>query len=79
MPLYFREAEEPAWLDNIDLCPFKEILKRILYQTIESIADSQWELRRMGQQVSYEFLLFETIWLWIRNLPCNSVWMTSAS
>ena len=30
-----------------------DLLQTVLYQTIQSMADASWELRRMGQQVGY--------------------------
>lgn len=33
------------------------LLERIFYQTVECLADTQWELRRMGQQVSLQSML----------------------
>lgn len=36
---------------SVQLTPLKQTLTRILLQTIESLADSQWELRRITKQV----------------------------
>lgn len=40
------------WMTSVQLTPLKQTLKRILLQTVESLGDSQWELRRITKQVS---------------------------
>lgn len=42
---------EENWMISVQLTPLKQTLTRILLQTIESLADSQWELRRITKQV----------------------------
>ena len=44
-------ANEEDWFVDTELSSMAELLKNILYQTIQSMADASWELRRMGQQV----------------------------
>lgn len=40
-----------SWLQRQDVTSLSSSLVRILHQTLECLADSRWELRRMAQQV----------------------------
>ena len=42
---------DPDWVNSLELQRLSELLELIFYQTVESMADVRWELRRMGQQV----------------------------
>ncbi|XP_055997933.1 uncharacterized protein LOC125653195 isoform X2 [Ostrea edulis] len=62
---------EEDWMASVQLTPLKQTLTRILLQTIESLADSQWELRRITKQVLpclaevirwYDINILEEIW-----------------
>ena len=44
-------AAKPATSEQLE--DLAMLLERIFYQTVESLADSRWELRRMSQQVVY--------------------------
>ncbi|XP_062613685.1 uncharacterized protein LOC134275417 [Saccostrea cucullata] len=46
-----KTTTEEDWMVRVQLTPLKHTLTRILLQTIESLADSQWELRRITKQV----------------------------
>ena len=39
------------WLNDVVMEKFSVLVERILYQTVECLADDRWELRRMGTQV----------------------------
>lgn len=43
--------EVPSWTNDLRLGTLSSVLCQVLLQTIECLADSRWELRRMGQQV----------------------------
>ncbi|XP_013392533.1 uncharacterized protein LOC106160455 [Lingula anatina] len=67
----FPDDREPAWLSNLELKPLSTLLKNMLYQTVECLADTRWELRRMGQQVLpcvvevirwYDMAILEELW-----------------
>ncbi|KAL3860307.1 hypothetical protein ACJMK2_010446 [Sinanodonta woodiana] len=60
-----------TWLQKEELQPMSHILKVILYQTAESLADPQWEVRRIANQVLpclaevirwYKMELMEIFW-----------------
>ena len=42
---------DPVWLNDVVMEKFSVVLERVLYQTVECLADDRWELRRMGTQV----------------------------
>ena len=44
-------VNEEDWFVDTELSSMAELLQTILYQTVQSMADASWELRRMGQQV----------------------------
>ena len=46
-------GSDEDWFVDTELSSMAELLQTILYQTIQSMADASWELRRMGQQVGY--------------------------
>ena len=56
-----RVTNEEDWMVTVELSPLRQTLTRILLQTIESLADSQWELRRITKQVRFQ-------------LSCNKCW-----
>ncbi|XP_066932018.1 uncharacterized protein [Clytia hemisphaerica] len=39
------------WLNEQDYVPFRHLIKQMLLQTIESLEDQRWELRRMSLQL----------------------------
>ncbi|KAJ7383197.1 hypothetical protein OS493_030355 [Desmophyllum pertusum] len=43
--------EVPQWTNALQLGTLSSVLSQVVLQTIECLADSRWELRRMGQQV----------------------------
>ncbi|XP_033117348.1 uncharacterized protein LOC117117218 isoform X2 [Anneissia japonica] len=43
-------STQPDWLKHVHLEEFSSILKQILLQTIHCLANTRWELRRMGEQ-----------------------------
>nr|XP_022344408.1 uncharacterized protein LOC111137294 isoform X2 [Crassostrea virginica] len=64
-------TNEEDWMVTVELSPLRQTLTRILLQTIESLADSQWELRRITKQVLpclaevirwYNIDILEDIW-----------------
>eukprot|EP01135_Chromosphaera_perkinsii_P001247 Nk52_evm20s163 gene=Nk52_evmTU20s163 len=68
-----KESEFAAtgWLEEISFDPFSEILMSIWLQTAESLGDSRWELRRMGDQLmplvvevifAYNVRILYTLW-----------------
>ena len=44
-----------GWMDRESLQDMSRILKVILYQTAESLGHSQWELRRIANQVMLRY------------------------
>ncbi|CAD5110885.1 DgyrCDS250 [Dimorphilus gyrociliatus] len=61
----------PEWLTKINLTSFDEIFLVILDQTVQCLADSCWELRRMAAQLLpvvvealrwYDMNILETVW-----------------
>ncbi|KAK3746389.1 hypothetical protein QZH41_018199, partial [Actinostola sp. cb2023] len=61
----------PRWATQLELETLTCILTQILFQTIECLADSRWELRRMGQQLLP--LVTETI-RWFNMAPLGYLW-----
>ncbi|XP_048576620.1 uncharacterized protein LOC5501449 isoform X2 [Nematostella vectensis] len=61
----------PQWAASLELETLASILFQILCQTIESLADSRWELRRMGQQLLP--LVTETL-RWFNMTPLSYLW-----
>ncbi|KAI8504645.1 hypothetical protein Bbelb_177630 [Branchiostoma belcheri] len=51
--------DDESWVGDVQFEQFSTVLRQMLYQTVECLADSRWELRRMSQQVLP--LLSETI------------------
>ena len=47
-----RSLEEELWWEELEVGTLSELLKKMLYQTVECLADARWEIRRMGQQVN---------------------------
>ncbi|CAB4014275.1 uncharacterized protein LOC113682722 isoform X2, partial [Paramuricea clavata] len=43
--------KDGIWITSIHFDSFHKILTQILYQTIECLEDTRWELRRMSQQI----------------------------
>ncbi|XP_071958433.1 uncharacterized protein [Antedon mediterranea] len=44
------DVGQPEWLKHVHLEEFSAILKQMLMQTIHCLANTRWELRRMGEQ-----------------------------
>jgi len=65
-----------GWMEKESLQEMSRILKVILYQTAECLAHSQWELRRIANQVTSHKLLLcrllKTRFHLIGNIDLNS-------
>jgi hypothetical protein len=47
------------WISSLKLKSFSDLLRLILQQTVESLSDGRWEVRRMGQQVDPFILILQ--------------------
>ncbi|XP_067055550.1 uncharacterized protein [Acropora muricata] len=63
--------ELPAWTNDLQLGTLSSVLRQVLLQTIECLADTRWELRRMGQQV---LPLVTEVIRWFDIKPLEILW-----
>ncbi|XP_078607662.1 uncharacterized protein LOC144879770 isoform X1 [Branchiostoma floridae x Branchiostoma japonicum] len=68
-----RNHDDESWVEDVQFEQFSTVLRQMLYQTVECLADSRWELRRMSQQVLP--LLSETI-RWYNLSILEDLWDT---
>ncbi|XP_031558056.1 uncharacterized protein LOC116294568 isoform X2 [Actinia tenebrosa] len=61
----------PEWAVHLELESLTCVLTQILFQTVECLGDSRWELRRMGQQLLP--VVAETI-RWFNMAPLAYLW-----
>lgn len=63
--------EVPQWTNALQLGTLSSVLCQVLLQTIECLADTRWELRRMGQQV---LPLVTEVMRWFDIRPLEILW-----
>ncbi|KAL9974515.1 hypothetical protein ACROYT_G011559 [Oculina patagonica] len=65
------EDEVPQWTNALQLGTLSSVLSQVVLQTIECLADTRWELRRMGQQV---LPLATEVVRWFDMKPLEILW-----
>ncbi|XP_022803924.1 uncharacterized protein LOC111341234 isoform X4 [Stylophora pistillata] len=63
--------EVPPWTNALQLGPLSSVLSQVFLQTVECLADTRWELRRMGQQV---LPLATEVVRWFDMKPLEILW-----
>lgn len=63
--------EDPQWTNALQLGPLSSVLSQVFLQTVECLADTRWELRRMGQQV---LPLATEVVRWFDMKPLEILW-----
>jgi len=65
------EDDVPQWTNVLQIGTLSSVLSQVVLQTIECLADSRWELRRMGQQV---LPLATEVVRWFDMKPLEILW-----